>query len=211
MKQVDKVLVLAPHTDDGEIGCGGTLNRFIKEGKEVYYVAFSIARKSSKARGYPEDILAKEVKNATKELGIEKDNLIIKDYPVRNFPKYRQEILDDMIKVKQKLKPDLIFMPTQEDIHQDHSVIVEEGIRAFKRKIILGYEEPWNQITNKNNFFIKLNNEDIEKKILSLKQYESQFGRGYIDENYIWSLAKTRGVQINHEYAECFELIRYIY
>ena len=64
-----KVLVLAPHTDDGEFGCGGTLARLVENGTEVRYVAFSIATRSL-PEGFPPDTLAREVREATAELGI---------------------------------------------------------------------------------------------------------------------------------------------
>ncbi|MER3409204.1 MAG: hypothetical protein C4306_03670, partial [Thermoleophilia bacterium] len=64
-----RVLVLAPHTDDGELGCGGTMARLVEEGAEVRYVAFSIAVKSLPP-GFPPDTLAREVREATRELGI---------------------------------------------------------------------------------------------------------------------------------------------
>ena len=68
------ILVLAPHTDDGEFGCGGSISKWVNEGKEVYYVAFSSAEKSV-LKEMPKDIL-KEVQEATKVLGI-KNNLIL--------------------------------------------------------------------------------------------------------------------------------------
>ena len=89
-----KILILAPHTDDGEIGCGGSIAKFTEEGKNVYYCAFSTARKSLRS-GLPPDTLRKEVLTATKILGIEKTNLILFDYEVRVFPQYRQEILEE--------------------------------------------------------------------------------------------------------------------
>ena len=73
------ILVLAPHTDDGEFGCGGTIAKFIKEGKNVYYVAFSTAEESV-PKNLPKDILKVEVKKATKSLGIPEENLIIYNY-----------------------------------------------------------------------------------------------------------------------------------
>ena len=44
MKKRERVVVFAPHTDDGEIGCGGTMAKFLEEDREVFYVAFSTAR-----------------------------------------------------------------------------------------------------------------------------------------------------------------------
>ena len=71
-----RVLVLAPHTDDGEFGCGGTIAKFLEQGREVYYAAFSTAEKSVPP-GMPKDVLKTEVKEATRRLGIPPANLII--------------------------------------------------------------------------------------------------------------------------------------
>ena len=65
----ERVLVLAPHTDDGEFGCGGTIARLLDGGADVRYVAFSIATKSL-PEGFPPDTLAKEVRAATAAIGI---------------------------------------------------------------------------------------------------------------------------------------------
>lgn len=81
----ESVLVLAPHTDDGELGCGGTINRFIEEGIEVYYAAFSTCRSSLPPEMEP-DTLEKEVKAATKILGLKDPNLLLYDFDVRHFP-----------------------------------------------------------------------------------------------------------------------------
>ena len=69
-----RALVLAPHTDDGEFGCGGTMARLVEQGVEVRYVAFSIATKSL-PEGFAPDTLAREVREATAELGIPDGNL----------------------------------------------------------------------------------------------------------------------------------------
>lgn len=204
-----KILVLAPHTDDGEIGCGGSIARFIEEGKEVYYVAFSTARKSLRS-GLPPNTLEIEVKAATKVLGIEESHLILFDYEVRMFPRYRQEILEDMIKIREKINPDLVLVPSPTDIHQDHQVIANEALRAFKKITILGYEEPWNNIVFSTRNFIKLEKRHIIKKIEALKCYKSQMHRTYLTEDFVWSLARIRGTQIENEYAEAFEVLRFI-
>jgi len=207
---VERILVLAPHTDDGELGCGGTIARFIEEGKDVFYAAFSTAR-ASVTPNFPDNILETEVKAATKVLGVLEDNLILFDYPVRYFPRHRQEILEDLIKLREELKPELIFVPSLNDIHQDHQVIAQEGLRAFKRHTILGYEEPWNNIVFETRSFIPLEKRHIEKKIEALRCYRSQMHRGYLDEEFIWSLARTRGTQIEGGYAEAFEVLRWVF
>jgi len=209
-----KILVLAPHTDDGELGCGGAISKFIEEKKQVFYVAFSSAEKSV-PQGLPRDILKKEVKNAMKVLGLPAKNLILFTYEVRNFPLHRQEILEDMFKLNKKIKPDLVLLPSTYDTHQDHQVVSQEGFRAFKGVSILGFELPWNNLTFGSEGFIPLERNHILKKIKALKCYKSQLKRTVVgkirmSEDFVKSLAKTRGIQIGVKYAEAFEVIRWI-
>lgn len=204
-----RVLVLAPHTDDGEFGCGGTINKLIAEGADVYYCAFSACEQSVLPQ-FPSDILITEVKAATKVLGVPSQNLILKDYEVRTFNYRRQEILDDIIRLRAEINPDIVFVPALTDIHQDHKTVAEEALRAFKFTSMLSYELPWNNISFQTSCFYKLSDENIRVKIEALKQYQSQAHRPYSNEDFIKSLARVRGVQINTTYAETFEVIRWI-
>jgi N-acetylglucosamine malate deacetylase 1 len=201
------ILVLAPHTDDGELGCGGTLARFIEEGAEIYYAAFSIAAESV-PKGFKKDILRTEVIEATHELGIPAQNLLIFDYRVRELNYTRQEILEELVKLRRELSPNLVFVPSRNDIHQDHATVAEEAIRAFKEINIFGYELPWNNLVFNAQCFVCLEENHLEKKVNSLQKYRSQVVKAYMSGDYIRALAKTRGVQIGSEFAECFEVIR---
>jgi LmbE family N-acetylglucosaminyl deacetylase len=154
--------------------------------------------------------LANEVKKATEILGVKKENLILFDFDVRHFPSHRQEILEEMVKLNASIKPDLVLMPNVNDIHQDHQTIYAEGLRAFKQTTILGYELPWNNLIFTTNTFIKLDEANIKQKIAALNEYKSQSARTYLNEDFIRSLARTRGVQIGTDYAEAFELVRWI-
>ena len=91
-----KALVLAPHTDDGELGCGATINHLLAQGTEVYYVAFSTCRRSL-PEGVPPNTLELEVKEAVNILGLPPNNLILCDFDVRDFPSQRQAILEQMV------------------------------------------------------------------------------------------------------------------
>jgi LmbE family N-acetylglucosaminyl deacetylase len=115
-----------------------------------------------------------------------------------------------MIKLKKKIDPGLVFVPSPTDIHQDHQVISQEGLRAFKNVSVLGYEMPWNNISFNTRAFNVLSEEHIQRKIDCLKMYKTQQHRTYLNENFIRSLATTRGVQIGTTYAEAFEVIRWI-
>lgn len=205
-----KVLVLAPHTDDGELGAGGTIAKLIEGGADVYYAAFSTAEQSV-PDGFPKDILKTEVKNATFRLGIKPENLIIYNYEVRKLNYVRQEILEGLIQLRKQVNPDLVLLPSLNDIHQDHSTVAQEGLRAFKQRTILGYELIWNNLTFSTSCFVQLKKEHIQRKCDALKEYASQQHRDYISEEFVFSLAKARGVQIGSAYAEAFEVIRLIF
>lgn len=207
ISECNNILVLAPHTDDGELGMGGTIRYLIESGKKVTYVAFSTAQQSVPA-GFPKDILKTEVKRATAKLGIRPDNLIIYDYEVRKLGYVRQEILEELIRLRQSERFDLVFMPSLHDIHQDHTTIAQEGLRAFKNTSLLGYELIWNNLTFNTQCFVPLEKSHILSKVEALKEYESQGKRDYLSEEFIFSLARARGVQAGCLYAEAFEVVR---
>ena len=132
------------------------------------------------------------------------------DFPVRKFPECRQDILEEMIKLRKQIQPHLIFVPSLNDTHQDHQVVAQEGLRAFKRHSILGYEEPWNNVIFESRSFVTLEKRHIEKKVKALKCYESQRHRTYLSERAIWGMAELRGTQLEGGYAEAFEVLRWI-
>lgn len=209
MERLNRILVLAPHTDDGEFGCGASIAKFIAEKKDVYYAAFSLAEESVPP-SFPKNILEVEVKAATKELGILPDNLLLYKYKVRHFAHHRQEILEDLVRLNKDLQPDVVFMPSLNDLHQDHTTIAHEGLRAFKKTTILCYEIPWNNITFATNCFIPVTENEISAKLRALNCYNSQKARSYSSEEFIRSLAITRGTQIGCRYAEVFEVVRWL-
>ncbi len=204
-----KLLILAPHTDDGELGCGGTIAKAIETGSEVYYAAFSTA-KESVPKGMPSNILEIEVREATKRLGIAPEHLRVFGYTVRKLNYSRQDILEDLVKLRNEIQPDLVFIPSLNDLHQDHSTLSMEALRAFKNFSILSYELPWNNINFTTQCFSVLERRHLERKLEALAAYGSQKMRGYMSEEYIFSLARTRGVQIGRQFAECFEVVRWI-
>lgn len=208
--QYKNILVLAPHTDDGELGCGATLAKFIEEGSNVVYVAFSTAEESV-PDGFPKDILKIELFAATKKLGIPQENVIVFNFAVRKLNYARQEILEELVKIRNMHHWDLILMPSLRDIHQDHQVVAQEGLRAFKNTNIWSYELIWNNLDFQTIGFVKLEEKHVTSKCHALKEYKSQGFRNYMSEEFIFSLAIARGVQINAEYAEAFEIVRSVY
>jgi LmbE family N-acetylglucosaminyl deacetylase len=209
IKQWRKALVLAPHTDDGEFGCGGTMVRLADSGCEVRYVAFSIATRSL-PEGFSPDTLAREVRDAIAELGIPEERLTVHDFDVRTFPEHRQGILEVLVALWEEWQPDVVFQPSLHDVHQDHKTIAEEGLRAFKRTTILGYEIPWNNFDFAYQWYVALEKRHIERKVSALEKYASQQHRRYANPEYVWNVARTHGINVNREYAEVFQVYRVI-
>jgi LmbE family N-acetylglucosaminyl deacetylase len=205
----ERVLVLAPHTDDGEFGCGGTMARLVESGTTVRYVAFSIATRSL-PEGFAPDTLAREVREATAQLGIPPGQLDVHDFEVRTFPERRQDILELLVALWEEWRPDAVFQPSLHDIHQDHQVIAAEGLRAFKRTTILGYEIPWNNFDFAYQCYVALERHHLERKVAALQCYASQQHRRYANPEYVWNLARMHGINVNREYAECFQVYRVV-
>lgn len=203
MQHTNNILVLAPHTDDGEFGCGASIAKFIGQGKQVTYIAFSSCAQSLPA-GIPENRLIEECQKATKSLGIQ--NTRILNFEVRNFYQQRQNILEELIRIRKEFNPQTVFLPAQNDIHQDHQVIYAEGMRAFRNLNVFGYELPWNNRRFNPNYFETISEKDLKSKQNALKEYQSQSHRKYMNDELIRSLAIVRGIQSDSLLAEAFEI-----
>ena len=206
------ILILSPHTDDAELGAGGTITKYLSEGHKIKWVVFSTAEESLPI-DLPSDTLSNEFTNVYKSIGLNDDDVKIFHFKVRHLNYHRQEVLEELYKIKNSFNPDLVIGPSMNDLHQDHKTVAEEMIRAFKSSSsIISYELPWNHLTFNTQMFIKLDEAQIGKKLEMLNHYKSQIklGRYYFSEDFIRGLAITRGAQINHKFAEALEVIRWI-
>lgn len=204
-----RILVLGPHTDDGEWGAGASIARWIRQGHKVWYAAFSAAEESVR-EGFSPDVLRQEIVEASVALGISAENLRVLHHKVRYFPRDRQDILEEMIRLRREIEPTLVILPSSYDTHQDHKVISEEGFRAFKRCSILGYEIPWNNRKIDLTYFQEIDEDDLSRKIKAIAAYKSQVFRNPQYEEFIRSLAVQRGFQVGCRYAEAYEVIRWV-
>lgn len=206
----NNVLVIAPHTDDGELGAGGTIARLIEQEAKVTYAAFSTAQQSV-PEGMPKDILKTEVREATARLGIPEARLRIYDFEVRKLNYARQEILEELVTLRAADDYDLVLAPSRHDIHQDHTTVAEEAVRCFKHTNLLGYELIWNNLTFDTQAFVTLQESHLDAKAHALAAYTSQRRRDYMQPTFVRAMAHIRGVQIGVPYAECFEVIRLVF
>ena len=208
--QFHRVLAVGAHTDDVELGCGGLLSRFKREGAALHVAAFSRAEQSL-PEGAPVDALEKEFRAAMAILGC--DDLYVGTVPVRHFDAHRQHVLDELISLKRAFQPDLVLTMNSADTHQDHAVVHRESLRAFRGVSLLGYESPWNQRHSANDLFVELTEADLETKVAMLDAYRTQaeLGRPYARAEAIRAAAVFRGVQGRLPLAEMYEVIAEIW
>lgn len=206
-----KILLLSPHTDDIELGAGGTLIKLLMDkSNDICWVVFSTCE-NAVPQGMSPDTLKNEFTTMASHLSI--TNYRIHSFPNMNFPASALEILEELDRVKNEFDPDLVIAPSLNDFHQDHRTVAEQAVRVFKKDTpIIGYELPWNNLIFQPHLYVRLTQEQMEEKWRILSLYKSQFTlqRNYFSKEFIFGWARMRGVQCNAEYAEAFEVIRWI-
>jgi N-acetylglucosamine malate deacetylase 1 len=198
-----RIIAIAPHIDDVELGAGATVSRLAKT-NEVYYVGLSLPPLVES------DTFMQEFEASSKILGLDPSRQILRDYDPRNLFDSRLDILQLFFDLNKELRPDLVFIPNSKDIHQSHEVVHAEARRAFKFTTMLGYELPWNSMDFSMDVFITLTREDVDTKVAAINAFETQKKRLFFSNEIVGDLARVRGKQVGHEYAECFELVRLI-
>ena len=183
------ILALCPHMDD-EIHCAGYLLR-----GDAHVMTFSNCDQP--------DLIVEWVASLD-ALGCATHSLV-KNIPVRNFDAYRQDILDRMVAYAETYNPDVVLCPSSTDLHQDHRVIHQEAMRAFRNApLLLGYECPGNQRESKVNVFVEMSKQQLQLKLCAWDCYKSQHHRQIVD----WgALARVRGDQCRCGLAEGYELL----
>jgi LmbE family N-acetylglucosaminyl deacetylase len=202
-----KVLFIGAHPDDIEISCGGTISKLYYEGQDITWLILSDCNESLPKDKHGQ--LVSESSNSAFTFGDIK--LIRGCYPVRQFKEHRALILDDLVELRNSLNPEMVFCHNPSDIHQDHSTVGGEAIRAFNRKAsIIFYGSSYNLPIVKNNYYVKLSEQDVENKLNSLKCYQSQveLKRTYFSDEYIKGLMAVYGIEIGCDYAEAFEIFK---
>lgn len=203
-----KILILSPHIDDLEYSCGGLVSA-LRGGADIYSLTFSFAE-DSLPTGVSRENFVMEMRRASDILGISKDNIINKDYKVREFSFHRQSILDDMIGVGKIVNPDIVILPNSSDSHQDHRVVHDEGLRAFRFKTILGYESLYNDLSFRPSLFFSLTKEDFSNKIAAIECYKSQIYKNPQSIDVVRASMAYMGAKVRKKYAEAFEVIRIV-
>jgi LmbE family N-acetylglucosaminyl deacetylase len=196
-------LLIGPHPDDVELGCGATVAQYGQTGKT--YLVVSPATDDPRNR----NILA-ELELSRVELGLTEKPMVW-NFTRRRLHESRYDLRQAIYRlVVEELKPDLIFVPSLNDLHPDHQLITEEVARMFRDRTILGYETPVTHDRANTKLYVRLKSESVERKIRALMCYASQRHRQYFNADVVQSVMRACGAQVNTKYAEAFEIIRMV-
>ena len=195
------VLCLGAHSDDIEIGCGGTILRLAQEhpGSTFQWVVFSaIGVRESEARHAAALFV---------EAGALREPLL-KAFPDGFMPFVGAEVKAVFEELKQAMSPDLILAPYCKDAHQDHRLISELAWNTFRDHFILEYEIPkYDGDLGQPNVFVPLESEIYERKISHLMDtFQSQHNKRWFQPETFLALMRLRGMECNSAsgYAEAF-------
>jgi len=204
-----RVLVVAPHADD-EINCAGAIIYARKRYAAVKVIALSAYVDSGPAPAATYRQLTHEFSVVCSRLDVETDAL--GDWEIRHFSERRQEVLDYLIRHGREWKPTIIICPSSTDIHQDHHVVYEECMRAFRHLTVIGWESPNNQREAVTNLFVPMSETTLQKKLAAFSVYESQHHRTHFDAAMIEAMAVVRGRQSRSPtgLAEAYEVLNLV-
>ena len=222
-KNMEKILVIAPHADDETLGCGGTLLKFIADGVKVDWLICSNFYRYGKK---PENIAKRdeEIQNVFQAFGFNKLHKLNYDAANIHFSDLK-DIVAAMSQILNKVKPTQVFLPNRSDVHTDHQLIFKAAYSSTKNfnfqfiRRILMYETPsqteFAPALGENaftpNVFIDVT-KHFQKKLEIMKIYESELMETFYprDLSTIKALGRFRGSSIGKQYAEAFMLLKEI-
>lgn len=206
-QNVKKAVFIGAHTDD-EMICAGTLRKLVKNGVEVKVIAFSCAPIPGKSFKDTRIILGLEFLRSMESIGISSENGHILRYNARTLPTHHDEIRQFLFDFTVDEKPDLAFILSSEDDHQDHAILGKSAERVMKNRVpmVVRCHYPWNFVNpGRSNLFVKLTPDEFETKLAVIRAYKSQHFR-YDYENLFTALTRASGLATKNELAEAFEI-----
>lgn len=197
-----QILCLGAHSDDIEIGCGGTILRLIEEYQkniEVVWVVFS-------ANG---DRKNEAIKSANSFLeNVEKKQIITHQHRDGFFPYTATEIKESFEELKKVITPDVVFTHYRDDRHQDHRLISDLTWNTFRNHLILEYEIPkYDGDFGSPNFFVPVSEDLCKRKCdLILQYFQTQKEKHWLTDETLFAVLRLRGIESGRQsrYAEGF-------
>jgi LmbE family N-acetylglucosaminyl deacetylase len=199
-----KVLFLGAHPDDIELGCGALISNIASKA-EIKCVTLSDNQNNRALAG-----LVEEHHASMAILGLGKDSVVVEKFETRNFPRDRQQILEYLYDLNRRFQPELVFVHTQADIHQDHQVVTQEALRAFRGVSVLGFDVLRSSYGFFPHFLAEVDAEDVERKLNALSAYETYSQRYYFDPEVVRAALVRHGALAERPYAEGFDILRIV-
>lgn len=198
------LLFLGAHPDDIELGCGALIANVCQQ-TSIHCMTFSDNQKN------PDLLhLVEEHHASMHALGLRDDQIELGTFETRRFPEHRQEILEKMLDLKKKFKPEIVFVHTSQDIHQDHITVTQEALRAFRGTTVLGYDVLRSSYGFFPHFLVEVTQESVNRKIDALGKYATYSNRYYFSAEVLRSTAIRHGALAERPFAEGFDIIRIV-
>lgn len=199
-----KVCFIGAHPDDIELGCGALIARIAGKA-EIRCVTFSNNQKNpALSHLIPEHYASMET------LGVPENCVELLDFETRRFQERRQDILEAMIGILRKDDPDIVFVHSKSDVHQDHGVLTQEALRAFRGRTVLGFDVIRSSYGFFPEFLVGVDEEDVEKKLAALAQYKTYAGKYYFSPEVTRATLIRNGAICERPYAEGFDILRIV-
>jgi len=198
------LLFLGAHPDDIELGCGALIADIATQ-TNLYCMTFSDNKKNPDLQH-----LLPEHYDAMRALGLQDGQIEVGTFETRRFPDARQEILEKMLQLRRALQPEIVFVHTQHDIHQDHATVTQEALRAFRGTTVLGYDVLRSSYGFFPHFLVEVSEAGVNKKIEALAKYITYKDRYYFSDEVIRATAIRHGALAERPYAEGFDIIRIV-
>jgi LmbE family N-acetylglucosaminyl deacetylase len=199
-----RVCFIGAHPDDIEIGCGALIAH-IAPHTDVLCVTLSDNQKNPLLTN-----LATEHKRSMAVLGVKPERVVLGQFETRRFPHARQEILEYMIDLNRSFTPDIVFVHTKADIHQDHGTITEEALRAFRGVTVLGFDVIRSSYGFFPSFLVEVSSMDVEKKVTALSEYKTYEGKYYFSPDITRATLVRHGALCERQFAEGFDILRVV-
>ena len=199
-----RVLFLGAHPDDIELGCGALLHHIVKH-TDVLCVTLSDNQKNPDLQSVKEEHF-----ESMAVLGVPEEKIILGPFTTRVFPESRQEILEYFLKLRSEFGPDLIFVHSKQDVHQDHLTMTDEALRAFRGITVLGFDVVRSSYGFFPHFLVEVTEADVNKKIEALSKYETYRDRYYFNNELTRSIMVRHGALAERPFAEGFDILRIV-
>ena len=196
-----RILCLGAHSDDIEIGCGGTVLRLLRDypAAEVTWVVFSASgARNAEARDSAGRFLQ----------GAARHEVLLQDFRDGHFPYIGSAIKEFFEKLNATVNPDLVFTHYRHDLHQDHRVVSELTWNTFRNHLILEYEIiKYDGDFGSPNLFVPLPPDIAQQKIANLLDaFKTQTSKAWFTADTFSSVMRLRGIESNapDQHAEAF-------